>query len=342
MEWLDCESIRSALNEFMPSVGDLFVKVFCELMTGKDSSVLKSVPALLTELVKKNLADLSDCCLTLFLLGILASFMSHVSAAFKEKGVGEVALCFSYLTGASLLLKLFYEMTEAATSLIGTLVGFTEVIIPIFYFAVAMTRQIGTAAGFYQMNMLLLYAVEVIIPEVVVPMVSAYVYLSVLSGLSGDDLFAGFLKILKKGLSLLQKSALLVVSGAGIMKKMLHGATDGMNLTIWQKTFGAVPAVGDLSEAVTGIMLGASVLIKNGLGISIFVIALLLVFTSLVKMFLIAFVLQFVAAFIGVFGDKRFSLCIERVSAGGFMLLKSCVCCISIFMIVIALVCVSV
>lgn len=341
MEWMDSENIRTVLNDFMPSIGDLFVQIFYELMTGKEVSLLQSLPGLLAELVKKNISDLSGSCISLLLLGILAAFLSHLSAVFKEKGIGDVAICFSYLTGSVFLLNLFFSMVETAFSLIGTLVGFTEVIIPIFYFAVAMTRHITTAAGFYQLNLLLLYAVEVIIPEVVVPMVSAYVYLSVLSGLSGDDLFSGFLKFLKKCLSMLQKSALLVVSGAGVMKKLLHGATDGMNLTIWQKTFGAVPAVGDLSEAVTGIMVGTSVLIKNGLGISVFLIVILLVFAPLLKLFLIAFALQFIASFIGVFGDKKFSICVERVSEGGFMLLKSCICCISIFLIVIALVCVS-
>lgn len=341
MGWLDCENIRETLNGFMPSVGDLFVQIFCEVIAGKDVSLLEALPELVVELARKNCEDLLGSCLTLLLLGILAALLSHLSSAFKEKGIGDVAIVFSYMAGCVLLMQLFFTMAETSLTLIRALVGFTEVVIPIFYFAVAMTRQIGTAANFYQLNLLLLYAVEVIIPEVVVPLVSAYVYLSILSGLSGDDLFAGFLKLLKKALSLLQKSALLVVSGAGVMKKLLHGATDGMNLTIWQKTFGAVPAVGDLSDAVTGIMVGASVLIKNGLGISIFIIVIMLVFAPLIKLFLIALMLQFIAAFMNVFGDKKFSLCVERVSAGGFMLLKSCICCISIFLIVIALVCVS-
>lgn len=341
MEWLDCENMRMVLNDFMPSVGDLFVQMFYELMAGEEISLLYALPELLREITMKNLRDLSGSCLMLLLIGILSAMLSHLSAAFKEKGIGEAAIFFCYLSGCGLLLQLFYTMAETAVSLVGTLVGFTEVMIPIFYFAVAMTRRVGTAAGFYQLNLLLLYAVEVIIPEVVIPLVSAFTYLSILSGLSGDDIFSGFLKLLKKVLSMLQKSALLVVSGAGVMKKILHGATDGMNLTVWQKTFGAMPAVGDLSEAVTSILLGSSVLIKNGLGFTIFVLVIFLVITPLMKMFMIALLLQLISAMIGIFGDKRFSVCVERISVAGFMLLKSCVCCISVFLIVIALVCVS-
>ncbi len=342
MEWLDYENVRQELNQFMPSLGDLFLRIFSDLIQGADMSVLKDIPQMIGSVVQKNVSDLSGTCFTLLLLGLLSSVLTHVTAVFKEKGIGEAAFYFCYLCGAGVLISLYFTMVETAVSLIRLLVGFTEVIIPVFYFAVAMTREIQTAAGFYQMNMLLLYAVEVIIPEVVVPIVSAYVYLSVLSGLSPEDIFAGFLRFIQKGLAVLQKSALLVISGVGVMKKMLHGATDGMNLAIWQKTFGAIPAVGDLSESVTGIMIGSSVLIKNGLGISVLAVVLLLVLTPVLKLLIIAVMLQLIAAFVTVFGDKRFSFCVERVSAGGFMLLKSCICCISIFMVVIALVCVAV
>ena len=48
------------------------------------------------------------------------------------------------------------------------------------------------------------------------------------------------------------------------MKKIVHSATDGLNLTVFQKTFGAIPALGDLSESVTGVFVGSAILIKNG------------------------------------------------------------------------------
>lgn len=342
MDWLNYENLRMKLNEFMPSLGDSFVDIFKALLQGDSITILQQLPELCREIVAKTIDDFGSACFVLLLLGLMSAVSSRLSQVFKERSMSEAASCLCYLSAAGLLISIYYTMVETALTLINVMVGFTEVLIPIFYLAVAMTRQIQTAAGFYQMNLLLLYAVEVIIPEIIVPLVSVYIYLSILSGITGEDLFGGFIGLLKKILTGLQKSSLLVIGGAGIMKKMLHGATDGMNLAVWQKTLGAIPAFGDLSDGVTGILLGSSVLIRNGLGITFLIVMVLLVAVPVGKLLLLSFFLHIIASAIAVFGEKKFALCIQRVAAGSYMLLKTCICCISIFMVVVALVCVAV
>ena len=342
MDWLNYEELRERLNNFMPGIGDLFLDIFAALIQGETEIILQELPGMFWAIVKQSVSDLTGACVLLLVLGILSSLLSHLSQIFKDRNAGEVTFFFCYLTGAGILITLYYSMVETAVVMIQAIVGFTEVLIPIFYLTVAMTRQIQTAAGFYHLNLLLLYAVEVIIPEVIVPVVSGYVYISIISGMSGEDLFAGFLRLIKKAVSLLQKSAMLVIGGVGMMKKMLHGATDGMNLAVWQKTIGAIPVLGDLSDGMTGILLGAAVLIKNGLGITFLIVILFLVAAPVIKLFVIAVFLQMVAASVSAFGEKRFVKLVERVSDGCYMLLKSCVCCVLILLIIFALVCVAI
>lgn len=342
MDWLNYEELRERLNHFMPGMGDLFLEIFTALIQGEAEMVFREFPEMFREIVKQSASDLTGACILLLVLGILSALLSHLSQIFKDRNAGEVAFYFCYLTGAGILIALYYSMVETAVAMIQVIVGFTETLIPIFYLTVAMTRQIQTAAGFYHLNLLLLYAVEVIIPEVIVPVVSGYIYISIISGMSGDDLFAGFLGLIKKCVSLLQKSAMLVIGGVGMMKKMLHGATDGMNLAVWQKTIGAIPVLGDLSDGMTGILLGTAVLIKNGLGISFLIVILFLVATPVIKLFVIAVALQMVAASVSAFGEKRFVKLVERASDACYMILKSCACCVLILLVIIALVCVAI
>ena len=60
------------------------------------------------------------------------------------------------------------------------IVSFTQILIPAFYIAVAMCYASVTAGAFYQLNLLLLYAVEIIFPEVVLPMIFCFVFVSVI------------------------------------------------------------------------------------------------------------------------------------------------------------------
>lgn len=341
-EWLDYEKLKSELNGFMPSIGDEFIEIFMMLLEGRIDEVFATLPQIMWSYFTDTASDFGNVCFMLLLIGIIASLLGQISGIFKEKSMSDIACVFCYLCGVSVLLGVYYSMVKIAISMLQMVIGFTEVLIPMFYLAVAMTRQIQTAAGFYQLNLLLLYAVEVIVPEFIVPVISIYAYLSVLSGIGGEDLFKSFLRLIKKGFSIFQKSAFAVISGVGIMKKIVHSATDGLNLTVFQKTFGAIPALGDLSESVTGVFVGSAILIKNGLGITFLIVLLMLVCPPIIKLFLISFFLQTISSFVAMFGEQQYSKCVERISESCFMLLKTCVCVICVFMLIIALVCVAI
>jgi len=341
MEWFQYDELAGSLNDFMPSLGDSFLQIFKSLIAGEDVELFPLVINTVCSAFESNLQDFSGVFFLLVLLGIVTGLLKQISGVFKEKSMGEVTFYICYMCGVILLLNLFFIVAETALTMIETMVRFTEILIPFFYLSVAVGRQIYTAVGFYQLNLILLYAVEVIVPEIILPVISCIAYLSVLSGLSGEDRFDGFVKMLQKGVNLLLKGGLTVVAGIGVMKKILHGAVDGMNYTTFRKTIGAIPGVGDFTDSVSSVLVASAVLIKSGLGIAFLILLIILLCAPMCKILVIAFALQLISATIGMMEEKRFVRCAEQISKACYLLLKACLVTAAVFLVVIALVAVT-
>lgn len=341
-EWLDYTQLQRNLNDFMPALGDRFILVFDSLLKGDDASLWSELGTLITEAFEKSVSDFSGVFFLLLVLGILVSLLKGVSGVFGEKSVGEAAGFLCYLCTGLVLLKVFFSMTQTGMEAVEFMLGVTEILIPYFYIAVAMSREILTAAGFYQLNFILLYAMEVLIPELIMPLISGYAYLSLLSGLTVEDNMQGVLRLFRKGFGWINKAVFLVVGSVGMVKKMIHSATDGMNLVIFHKTFGSIPGIGDLSEGMTSYMVGAAVLIKNGLGIAFLIVLLLIICAPVVKILFLAVMLQCISAIVGLFGNTGVAILLERICEACMMLVKTMFTAVAVFMIIIALVCVAV
>lgn len=325
------------LDRFMPTFGDLFDELYQQLLQGEMPG-LGMIWAMIIDTVKENISDMSQILISLLIIGIISAVLHQCGNIFGNRQISELAFYFTYLYGVILLLQVFYVMAETAVVVVENIISFTQILIPAFYIAVAMCYASVTAGAFYQLNILLLYAVEIIFPEVVIPMITCYVYISVISGSTEDDRFSGMIELFKKGVSLLIKICITTVTGVGVMKSLIHPVADSVSYNMLQKTVAAIPGIGDVTDSLSKMFLGSAILIKNSIGITSLIMILLLVCAPLTKIFIIACTIKISGAFIGLFGDKRMTKCIERVSEGGFMLLKVTLAIVMIFFIVIALV----
>lgn len=325
------------LNRFMPTFGDVFEDFYQKLMAGEMPG-LDLIWEMCVTAVKENVADVMHVFISLLAIGIISAVLHQCGNIFGNRQITDLAFYFTYLYAVILLLQVFYVMAETAAWMVESIIFFTQILIPAFYIAVAMCYASITAGAFYQLNLLLLYAVEIIFPEVVIPMISCFVYVSVISGSTEDDRFVEFISLLKKGVSLLIKVCITTVTGVGVMKSLIHPIADSVSFTMVQKTVAAIPGIGDITDSVSKMFLGSALLIKNSIGIATLIMMILVVCAPLTKIFILACMIKISGACVGMFGDKRLTKCIDRISDGGFMLLKTSLAIVMIFFILIALV----
>lgn len=326
------------LENFMPTFGDMFKAFFTQLTTGRELPGLDTLWNIVISTMQENVMDMLNVFVSLLIIGGLSSVFRQCGNLFRNSRITELAFYFTYLYAVILLLNVFYTMVETAVTLVENIISFTQILIPAFYVAVAMCYASVTAGSFYQLNLLLLYGVEIIFPDVILPMISCFVFISVISGATEDDRFAGVAGLFKQGTSLIIKACITTVTGVGVMKGLIHPMADGMQYTLLQKTVGAIPGIGDVTDSVSKMFLGSALLIKNSIGVITLILMVLLVSAPLIKIFILAFMLKLSGACVGILGDKRLTGCIESVSQGGFLLVKASLSVVMILFITIALV----
>ncbi|MBQ8246188.1 MAG: stage III sporulation protein AE [Lachnospiraceae bacterium] len=335
---MEYDNLVRDLENFMPSFGDMFYEFYNQMIEGGELPGISVIWELLKNTVAENINDTLGVVTSLLMIGILSAVLNQCSNIFSNRQIGELAFYFSYLYAVILLLNTFYVMAETAVLLVENIITFTQLMIPAFYIAVAMCYASVTAGAFYQLNLLLLYAVEIIFPEIVIPMITCFVFTAVISGSTADDRFEELTGLLKKGVTLLIKICITTVTGVGVMKSLIHPAADCVQYTLFQKTIAAIPGIGDVTDSVSKMFLGSAVLIKNGIGVTALILMILLACAPLTKIFILAGMIKVSSACVGMFGDKRLTKCIDRVSEGGFLLLKATLAVVMILFIMIAMV----
>lgn len=102
------------------------------------------------------------------------------------------------------------------------------------------------------------------------------------------------------------------------------------------KTVEAIPGIGNTFGSMTDVVLGTTVLIKNGIGMAGAVILLAGCLVPVVQMAVLTFFYKLAAALVQPVSDKRITGCISSVSSGYELLLKVLCTVLVLFLLTIA------
>ncbi len=146
------------------------------------------------------------------------------------------------------------------------------------------------------------------------------------------------LDLIKKGITLVQKTLLGVITSLSLVQSVIVPALDGLKITAFKKTLAAIPGAGGVASGMSELMLGSAVLIKNSMGVLFLLLLLFVCIVPLCKLFLVGSFMKCGAALTGIVSDKKISGCVDRVGEGCFLLVKCLLTSVALFMIVIGVV----
>ena len=95
-----------------------------------------------------------------------------------------------------------------------------------------------------------------------------------------------------------------------------------MKNTLLYKTGESIPVLGNLFGGVSEVVMGAGVLIKNGVGTAGLILLLLLCLAPAAKLFFAGCMYRLLAAVAQPVTDKRLTDCLEGIGQGTLLLLK--------------------
>ncbi|MEG0370032.1 MAG: sporulation protein, partial [Hungatella sp.] len=130
-----------------------------------------------------------------------------------------------------------------------------------------------------------------------------------------------------------------VVIGFHMIQGLILPYVDALKNTTVQKLMGVIPGIGQGAAAITQIVLGSGVLVKNTIGMAAVLILLILAAIPILKLLILVLLYQMAAAMLEPICDKRLVSCMSAVSKGHKLLLELVMAAVLLFIITVALVC---
>lgn len=316
-----------------------FVQMVKKLISGESNTVLTDTITYVFEKSVKSINFYKNCVINILCIALVSAFFTNFARAFNENGVSDSGFYVCYIAIMTVALTVFSTSYNIAIDIIKMIIEFMQALIPSFFLSVGIIGQ-SSAMGFYQVTIIVIYFVEYIFLNVVMPSLKVYLILAMANNISKEDTLSRAVKLIKKAILFLNKSLLTVVVGMNVIQGLVLPSVDNVKNSAIRKLAGTLPVVGESSDYITDVFLGSGMLIKNSLGGVAIIVILCICIIPTIKLFTISASLQISAAIVQPVSDSRLSECIVYVGEVISMMLKCVMTIVILFVVTIAIVCI--
>ena len=318
----DFSEIDDMLAEIFPNQKLNIREVLGGLITGDLEFSSKLIKQLIVDQFTYEIRNSRSGMIHILLLVIVAAIFTNFSSVFKSTQVAEISFSMLYMFLITICLSNFRILVDAAALNLERLLEFMKLLGPVYFFAVALATGSNTSVMFYQLILLLIFFVEMLILNFLIPITQIYVMIRILSELSPEIHLSKFAELIETIVSWTLKTLLAAVVGLNMIQGLLSPAIDAVKRSLVTKGTGAIPIIGDAISGTAEIILGTAVLIRNGIGVAGMIVSLVICLTPLIQMAVTALLYQVIAALIQPISDKRMVECVGSIADGSKMLLR--------------------
>lgn len=333
----DFEVIDKFLNELLPKKYTVKSLDWIEDIL-KGNWVLEPQVLLeyISEVVYGSLDNWKNLFVSILIIFVLSAVVTGFMTAFKYDGAAKAARMFFILCEMVILINVFKEVSGIVEEAMSKMLEFLKMILPAYMICVASTGSGLTAMIFYKLLLGFLCLIEGIVISSLTPVIEGYVILGVVEGIWGEERFADILRTVKNAIKWILKTMVIVLSGSGILQLIITPVIDKANMSLIQKTAGAIPGIGDIAESVSTVTLASAMAVKNSMGVIILAILLLIVMVPVLKIFIVLGTVKVSCAIGGICGEKQIIRSVEHILEAGFLMLRMLVTVTALFFITIA------
>ena len=256
----------------------------------------------------------------LFLLVLAGAVLGSFSSLFEGKQVRDASFYMVYLLALALILKNFQSSGENLKAVITSLVAFMRILTPSYYLAAAAAGGASSAVMFYQMLLLVILAVEKLLLALVLP-----------------EILSHMTELLETCVNGLLKSSLGVLVGMQMIRNLIAPALDSLRQMALWRTAGMIPGIGNAVNAVTELVAGSAVLIRNCFGVTAMLVLLAAGMVPAVQLLVSGLSFRLLAAAAQPVSDKRIAGCLAAAGKGYAMLLRLLLTVEVLFLLTIAI-----
>lgn len=271
-------------------------------------------------------------------IGILSGISANFAQAFENRQPKHLSFYIMYILMITVVLSLYKEAVAVSQKLMSVINEFMQSLVPAYFLSIACSGKISSAMIFYQFILILINLLDKIFENLLIPLINIYVVISLINNMSREDYLSKMSLLIKSIVESCQKAMIAFVIGFNVIQGLITPAIDSFKMTALNKTVSAIPGIGGVTNAVSEMLIGSAVLIKNGVGVTALIFILFISAIPLLKLGIYMMIYKITSALIQPVSDKRIVDSVECVAGGCRLLIKVAGNLVALFMLAIAII----
>lgn len=338
MKAFDFGEVNQVLKDILPEDKIDFGETVKSVINGDMRFSVELLEKLISDQLFYEVRQNKKTIVHILLIAIIAAVFTNFSNVFQNQQIGEISFYVLYLLLITICLSTFQILIDSAGAHLEKLTMFMRVLGPLYFLAVAISTGSGTSIIFYNLLLFLIYIVELLILNFLLPLLHIYMVIRVLNNLSAEEYLSKFAELIEFIVTWTLKTLLAAIIGLNVIQGLISPAIDSLKRGVLTKGMEAIPAIGDALGGTAEIILGTSVLVKNGIGVTGAIVCITICVIPILQMFVMAFLYKLTSAFIQPISDKRIVGCVSGMGEGCQILLRVVFTTGMLFLLTIAIV----
>lgn len=337
------EEIQEFLNSFSgTSRPDLsFSEMMEHLANGNLSEILKTYTEVLKRLLCSELTTNGELITQIVALALIGALFSGFAGIFGSGHVSETGFYVVYLLTMTFLSVSFFASIRIAADVTKELLGFMQVLLPAYFLALAAAGGALTSASVCGFTIGAIGVVQSTLSELLIPLMRIFMLMVMAGNLWKEDMISKLTELLGNFILWTMKTMFGVIVGFHVIQGMILPQADALKNASALKVAQMIPGIGGGLGAVSQIVMGSGILIKNTAGAAAVVILLILAVIPILKLAILMVLYYMAAAVMQPVCDKRLVSCMMGAATGHGLLLKLVGYSLALFVLTIAVLCVS-
>lgn len=241
---------------------------------------------------------------SIIVLTVLSVILQNLQTAFENNQVSKVAYAIVFLVIIVLAVNSFSVAVDAAKDAISKMINFMFAIVPLLLTVLASMGNLASAGLFHPLIIFMIHAVGTVIYMVVFPLLFFSAVLYIVSNLSEKYKLTQLADLMRKVSVGLLGGLLTIFLGVISVQGATTAVSDGVAIrTAKYITGNFVPVIGRTFSDAADTVVGASLLIKNTIGLAGVVILLFLCAFPALKILSLSFIYNLSAAVLQPLGS---------------------------------------
>ena len=338
------EEVKEIENYLRQSLGEgqadfSFLSLMKSLLTGQFSQAAYEAGKGMKNSLLNEIEAGGGLLLQVVMIGIVGAVFSNFSSIFRGSHISETGFFVTYLLLFTCLAASFFASLQIAAKVLEQIFSFLRVLMPAYFMAVAFAGGSLSAAALYEVMMAAVTLVSWICKNILLPMVRIDVLLVLAGHVAKEETFTRMTELLDEAVGWILKTLTGLILGFHIIQSMVLPYADSAGQAGIRKLVELIPGVGSGANALTQVVLGSGVLIKNTMGAAAVAVLLILTLVPMAKLAVLMVLYQAAAAVMQPVCDRRVVSCVNGIAKGHKLLLKIVAASLILFILAIALTC---